>query len=78
MSRTVGQVLMLVLVIAGSLLLSFHELLAWEPWVIQWLFGALGLLLLGCCIDGLLVFFALLRNGAEKNQEKKSLKDPNH
>lgn len=77
MKRIAGQILMLALVIAGSLLLKFHQLLPWDPWVIQGLFGVLGVLLLGCFIDGLLVFIALMRHEVKQNQEQKPVKEQN-
>lgn len=77
MKRTAGQILMLLLVIAGSLLLSFQSVLPWEPQTIQWLFGVLGVLLLGFCIDGLIVFRDLLRHGWDHEREEKALKERN-
>lgn len=77
MKRTAGQILMLVLVIAGSLLMSFQHLLPWEQRAFQWLFGVMGVLLLGCFIDGLVLFVGLLRHGVTQGPEQKSLKDQN-
>jgi protein-S-isoprenylcysteine O-methyltransferase Ste14 len=75
--RTAGQFVMLALVIAGSLLMSFQELFPWEQRAFQWLFGVMGVLLLGFFIDGLILFIDLLRHGVEQSREPKSLKDQN-
>lgn len=77
MKRTAGQILMLVLVITGSLLMSFQGLLPWDQRAFQWLFGIMGVLLLGFFIDGLILFIDLLRYGVEQSREPKSLKDQN-
>lgn len=63
MKRTVGQTLLLLLVIAGSLLMSFQGDLPWDQHAFQWLFGVVGVVLLGFLIDGLMVFRDLLRLG---------------
>lgn len=77
MKRTTGQILMLLLVIAGSLLMSFQGDLPWGQRAFQWLFGIMGVLLLGFFIDGLIVFLELLRNGWGQEQTGKTLKDRN-
>mgnify|MGYP004703408105 CR=1 FL=1 len=77
MKRTAGQILMLLLVIAGSLLMSFQGVLPWNQQTIQWLFGVMGVLLLGFFIDGLIVFRDLLRQGMEHDRGEKALKERN-
>lgn len=77
MKRTAGQILMLLLVIAGSLLMSFQGVLPWNQQTIQWLFGVMGVLLLGFFIDGLIVFRDLLRHGMEQDRGEKALKERN-
>lgn len=77
MKRTAGQILMLLLVIAGSLLMSFQGGLPWEQQTFQWLFGVMGVLLLGFFIDGLIVFRDLLRHGWEHDRGEKALKERN-
>lgn len=75
MKRTAGQILMLLLVIAGSLLMSFQGVLPWDQQTIQWLFGVMGVLLLGFFIDGLIVFRDLLRHGMDHDRGEKALKE---
>ncbi len=77
MKRTAGQILLLILVIAGSLLMSFQGVLPWDQRAFQWMFGIMGVLLLGFFIDGLIVFVDLMRYGWEQDQVKKTLKDRN-
>lgn len=68
---------MLLLVIAGSLLMSFQNVLPWDQQTIRWLFGVMGVLLLGFFIDGLIVFRDLLRKGIEQDRGEKTLKERN-
>lgn len=77
MKRTVGQILMLLLVIAGSLLMSFQGVLPWDPPTVQWLFAVMGVLLLGFFIDGLIVFRDLLRQSMDQDRGKKTLNERN-
>jgi len=70
--RTAGQILMLLLVIAGSLLMSIQGLLPRNQWDFQWLIGVMGVLVLVFFIDGLIVLMALLRQAWEQTQAQKT------
>ncbi len=75
MKRTTGQILMLLLAIAASLVLGGRGSLPWEHQAFQWLFWVLAVLVLICLVDGLLVIGSMLLTGRTAGEGKRKLDD---
>lgn len=72
MKRSAGQILMLLLIIAGSLLMSIQGVLPRDQWALQWLIGVMDVLVLGFFVDGLIMLMALLRQAWEQTKTQKT------